>query len=531
MSLLAATALTVGGNTMALANPTNPSVQAGNVTISQPSSTLLQIDQSSSKAIINWQSFSIQSGETTQFRVPTSADMTLNRVTGPSVSNIFGTLRSNGQLFLVNPHGIWFAPGSFVDVNSLVATTAGIANANFLAGRLRFDRATAVLGASVRNDGSISIAQQGFAALVAPSVSNSGIIAARLGKVGLASGETFTLDPYGDGLFSFDVTADVTAARAGNVDARVSNTGSINADGGYVALTARTLADVVSRSINMGGIIEARAVDQIGGTIVLHGGDYGVVAAAGTMDASGAQAGQRGGTVKVLGDKVGLFDGAGIDVSGDAGGGTALVGGNFQGKGSEPNAKRTYIDGGAEINADAITSGDGGTVIVWADEVTRYDGNISARGGDEAGNGGFVEVSGKINLAFRGTVDLSAPNGDAGTLLLDPKNIIIANGGVAVVADNDAFGENVAADATMDADLITAILNAGTNLTLQANNDITVNEVITVNNGGGDGGDFTLQAGRTVAINANITTDNGVLTITANDTGARPSAPEGSTTR
>ena len=127
----------------------------------------------------------------------------------------------------------------------------------------------------------------------------------------------------------------------------------------------------------------------------------------GTLDASGLEAGQVGGTVKLLGEKVGLFDGARVDASGSAGGGEVLVGGNFQGKGPEPNAKRTYVDANARITADATRSGDGGRVIVWADEVTGFYGDISARGGSESGDGGFVEVSGKNSLEFRGTVDLS----------------------------------------------------------------------------------------------------------------------------
>ncbi len=64
---------------------------------------------------------------------------------------------------------------------------------------------------------------------------------------------------------------------------------------------------------------------------------------------------------------------------------------------------------------------------------------------------------------------------------------------------------------------ITDVLNTGTALTLQANNDITVNSAVTVNNPSGNGGALTLQAGRSILINANITTDNGNLTLIGND--------------
>ncbi|NES83534.1 MAG: filamentous hemagglutinin N-terminal domain-containing protein, partial [Moorea sp. SIO2B7] len=135
-----------------------------------------------------------------------------------------------------------------------------------------------------------------------------------------------------------------------------------------------------------------------------------------------------GGIVRVLGNQVSLFGNASINVSSATGGGTVLIGGNFPGIGTIPTAKRTYIDTGVSINADALSNGNGGNVIVWADEVTGFYGNISAKGGLSLGNGGFVEVSGKEHLIFRGNVDTSAVNGLSGTLLLDPTDIIIADG-------------------------------------------------------------------------------------------------------
>jgi hypothetical protein len=65
----------------------------------------------------------------------------------------------------------------------------------------------------------------------------------------------------------------------------------------------------------------------------------------------------------------------------------------------------------SSITADAITSGDGGKVIVWSDDTTRAYGSISARGGAQSGNGGFVEVSGKNWLDFNATVNTSAVKG------------------------------------------------------------------------------------------------------------------------
>lgn len=201
----------------------------------------------------------------------------------------------------------------------------------------------------------------------------------------------------------------------------------------------------------------------------------------GTVTSSG-QLTAPGGTVQVLGDRVGLLDNARIDVSGETGGGTVLIGGDFQGKGEVPNAARTFVGPGVTINADALSSGDGGRVIVWADEATGFYGNISARGGRNSGNGGFVEVSGKQNLIFRGNVNTSATNGNFGTLLLDPTDITIVNGiggtdNAQVAGDAQIFaGENppdtfTISEATLES------LSATANIILEATNDITINDL------------------------------------------------------
>jgi len=151
-----------------------------------------------------------------------------------------------------------------------------------------------------------------------------------------------------------------------------------------------------------------------------------------------------GGTVQILGKQVGLFDNARIDVSAETGGGTVLIGKDVQGRGAVPNAARTYVAPNVTIKADALTTGNGGNVVVWADEATGFYGNISARGGNVSGNGGFVEVSGKQHLIFRGDVNTSAAQGIVGKLLLDPTNITIANGSGDTVGDgtNTFAGNN-----------------------------------------------------------------------------------------
>ncbi|MEL6162352.1 MAG: filamentous hemagglutinin N-terminal domain-containing protein, partial [Cyanobacteria bacterium J06628_3] len=219
----------------------------------------------------------------------------------------------------------------------------------------------------------------------------------------------------------------------------------------------------------------------------------------GTVTTSG-QLTAPGGTVHVLGERVGLVDNARIDVSGETGGGNVLIGGDFQGKGEVPNAKRTFVSSGASINADARTSGDGGRVIVWADETTGFNGNISARGGNQFGNGGFAEVSGKGFLDFAGSADLSAVNGKFGSLLLDPTNITIVEGGnnPSELAANNEF-----ADFGVNNTINNNTINTATaNVILQASNDITFNAPVNI---AANGVGLTAEANNNINVNANIT--------------------------
>ena len=96
--------LLLAGKTHAL--PINGQTAAGKATISKPSTAEMHIVQGSSRAIINWDSFSIGKGESVNITQPTSQSTLLNRVLGNNPSEIFGSLSANGQLFLINPAGV-----------------------------------------------------------------------------------------------------------------------------------------------------------------------------------------------------------------------------------------------------------------------------------------------------------------------------------------------------------------------------------------------------------------------------------------
>ena len=127
-------------STAAHANPTDPTVVHGSAQLARPGANALDVT-TSPNAVIHWKGFSIGAGETTRFLQPSASSAVLNRVTGADPSAILGRLLSNGRVFLVNPHGIVFGEGAVVDTAGLVASTLGITDADFLAGRYRFDAA------------------------------------------------------------------------------------------------------------------------------------------------------------------------------------------------------------------------------------------------------------------------------------------------------------------------------------------------------------------------------------------------------
>lgn len=515
----AAVAWAVAANAPCLANPTGGVTAGGEATISE-SRGVVTIDQKSDRAVINWQGFSVGGGELARFRQPGQDAITLNRVVGEDPSRIDGSIQANGQVWLVNPNGVLFGPTATVDVHGLVATTADIADGDFLGGRYIFSTPSSNAGASVINKGTISIGECGLGALVAPHVKNDGIINGRLGQVVIGGAPTFTLDFYGDGLVKFAAGSEVVEALDASAPL-ASNNGRISMDGGSVLITARAAAGVVDEAINMGGVVEAKSFREHNGTIILDGGDNGAVRVSGSLDASGREAGQAGGVVKVLGEKVGLYSGAQLDASGDAGGGQVLVGGAFRGEGPEVNAKRTYVSSGAEIHADAQTSGNGGQVVVWGDEIARFFGTATARGGAGSGDGGQVEISSAGFLDFRGAVDASSTAGATGVLLLDPANIWVIDdveagsdlGDVDDFSDPDSIvrGTDYLTGAAIDAYLISS---AKANVVLQATENIFFEASVDIET---PGVGLTAEAKNnvTVAPDANITTNGGDVTLHA----------------
>jgi filamentous hemagglutinin family protein len=524
---------------VAFANPTGPTVVNGSVAIHQQGN-LLQITNSPN-SIINWQSFSIGANEITRFLQQSASSAVLNRVITQNPSSILGALQSNGRVFLINPNGILFGAGSQVDVAGLVASTLNLSNADFLAGRLKFTEAPGA--GSVINQGAINAAQGGQVYLVGPAVTNSGIITSPKGEVILAAGNSVELVDPGTPNLRVEITAPDNQAinlgqivadsgRVGIYAGLINHSGTIRANSAVATEDGRiVLKATKSATLEAGSL--ATANGPKGGSVVIQSGDTTLVA--GAVEAKGfasppsgggvAPGGDgvvgKGGTIHVLGDKVGLLGNASVNASGETGGGTVLVGGDYQGKNPEvQNAWRTYFGPDATAKADAITSGDGGKVIVWADDITRFYGTISARGGAQSGNGGFVETSGKRSLDFMGLVDTRAPSGATGTLLLDPTDITIST---APSTETMSFSSGTFADPTttpsnLDVTTLTTQLgSSGVQIStgspgsgLTGNGDINVNAPISYTSPNY----LVFIAGRDINVNAgNNITNFGVGSI------------------
>jgi filamentous hemagglutinin family protein len=246
----------VGVNTL----PAGGQVVVGSAQLQQ-SPNLLTIHQSTQRLGLDWQSFNIGSGATVEFRQPGRDSVALNRVVGHSGSEIYGQLRANGQVFLVNPNGVLFAPGAKVDVGGLLASTLDISQADFAAGRYSF-QANGGSG-SVVNQGSLRASAGGYIALFGQQLDNQGHITVDAGSVVLASGRAATVSISGNGLIS----AVVAPGEAGSI----GNSGLIQADGGLVTLNAMSAQGLAASLVNNSGIVRANTLVEKNGEVWITG--------------------------------------------------------------------------------------------------------------------------------------------------------------------------------------------------------------------------------------------------------------------
>jgi filamentous hemagglutinin family protein len=307
--------------------------------------------------------FDIAPGQTTNFIQPSADSSVLNRVVGNNPSRILGSLNSNGRVFLINQNGVLVGEGATIDTAGFFGSTLNLTDEDFLNGNLRFEGGGA---GDFVNRGYIRAAG-GHIVLIAPNIENGGVIEVVDGEVLLAAGRSITLAGIDNPSIRFEVTAP---------ENRVVNLGRIIAERGAASLFAGTLR-------HSGRIRASGLVRNADGSISLVARE----------------------SVEISG---------GIEARSDAGGGRIEV-----------RASEVTLTDSGRIDASAQGEGDGGEVILFADDRVSVQGEILARGGELGGDGGFIETSGLKRLDIGRAPDASAPNGVAGTWLIDPNDITI----------------------------------------------------------------------------------------------------------
>lgn len=444
----------IGTGATAYALPEGGQVAAGQAAITTAGSTMT-IAQQTAQAIINWQNFGIGSGEAVHINQPNSQSMLLNRVVGSNPSEIFGQLTANGQVILVNPNGVFFRPGSSVDVGGLTASTLNIANEDFLKGQLRFagDSPNPVV-----NAGSLT-AQNGYVNLLAKEVVNEGIIAAQTGSVNLAAGSGMSLDYNGDGKMTVAVTD-------GAYQSAVANKKLIQADGGLVVMTASGKDALMDSAVNNSGMIQANTLGEAAGQISLTGDN---IATTGTISANGGNNGQ-GGTIKIIANH------------------------------------KTAVDGQLSAQGGQL-SGDGGFIETSGDVVSIGEHSSIQANAPQGKAGQWLIDPVDITISNDGGDDLNGTN-------INPDRIANAlKGGTSITLDTDRAG-NDKGTITVD-DEIHVENFVGTTLTLKANKAININKDIYLPNLTLE----TTEAGSSINNGANINIGNGTLNITTGKNG------------
>ena len=461
--------------------PTAGTVVRGSAAISQTATAqaaAMTVNQTSQRAVVNWDTFNVGSAASVNFVQPNSQAVILNRVNDSNPSQIFGRITSNGQVFLSNTNGVYFSPSSSVDVGAITATTHSINNDNFMSGNYVFERNGAT--GKVVNEGRISAALGGYVALLAPEVQNTGVVVARAGTVAMAAGEMITLN-MGDAGSLAGITTTPSA-----IATLIENKKAVQAPDGQIILSTMALNKLQAGVIKNSGSLEANSLVNKGGKIYLEA------------------------------DDITLASTSQIEAKGALGGGAVLIGGDWQGSGDLRQATKITMAAGATIDASATDKGDGGKVVLWSDthnidSQTLVHGNIKAEAGPNGGDGGKIETSGHYLNVDDIQVSTSTHQGNTGEWLLDPYDITIASAGTTVAGTTWAAGTVTASGTqTYTSAASSTILGSAISTALTSNN-VTIKTGGTVGDGNGNG-DITVD---TAITKSGSTSTRSTLTLTA----------------
>ncbi|WP_189241322.1 beta strand repeat-containing protein, partial [Polynucleobacter asymbioticus] len=449
--------------------PTGGQVVAGSATISSSSTAntaVMNINQTSQRAVVNWDSFNVGKNATVNFNQPNSSAVTLNRVTGGSASVINGAIHANGQVVLVNSNGVVFGKGAEVNAAAVTASTLNIADKEFMDGKSTYKEDGTGTGANagkIINKGKIQTnndnGEGGFIALLAPEVRNQGyLLAQKGGTVAIGSGSQITLHIQGQTLVAIKVDESV-------YNGLITNKRIIEAPGGLVVLATGAANQLMAGVIKNTGRISANSLESNGGVIELVAKS---ITQAGQVSANSQT--KEGGQVNLVASEITLTKHSKTTATGAVGGGqvniglasTQVSGGsqvNSQAPSSQSNtqaqntikananqaaqtnqlANTVAVQESATIDTSATQAGNGGSIAIWSKVQTTVAGILKSMGGALSGNGGFIETSsqGQVILAPTASINTRAnnPTGKAGTWLLDPIDLIINSDAANVIAN------------------------------------------------------------------------------------------------
>jgi filamentous hemagglutinin family protein len=396
--------------------PTGGSVAAGQAVIATSGNTM-NINQSSQRAVVNWNSFNVGKNATVNFNQPNVNSSTLNRVNSPTKSMINGAINANGEVVFVNANGITFGRGAEINAGGITATTMDIKDSDYMNGNLSYSGNGS---GKIVNKGNITVnSMNGYIALMAPEVRNEGVLTATLSgnnAVALISGQKVTLTVNGGQLSSYSVDASA-------IKSLITNKRLIQVNGGQVIIAANAISDLKASVINNTGVISADGLQVSGGKIILTAG---VVNQGGVISANSDT--KDGGQIVLAGNEINVNPNSTTTAIGTATGGQILVGKtNINTAQSAINANTVNISKGAVLDVSSSKNGDGGSVQIWSQTSSNVSGVLRANGGSGAGNGGIIDTSsaGKVSYGQGLFVDTLAKKGKIGNWTTDPLTITI----------------------------------------------------------------------------------------------------------
>ena len=417
--------------------------------------------------------FNLSQGETANFIAPPLTEAVIGQVIGGTASTLDGLLKVSGSqadLYLINPTGLVFGPNARLDLGgSFIATTAShigygnqwfevLSNPDYRTlvsppSQFGFSHISPLI-----NQGQLTVPNGESLSLIGPHISNNGTLNAPGGAVSLIAPESDQVIRLRQpsSLLSLEFSQDQTQL----LPALITG-GDINHSSKLIISETGTIA-----------LVNSAPASGNPSSLITNSGN---ISTQGTL----------GGAITLVGNSIQVTNGT-LNASGDIGGGSVRIGGDYQGHGTLPRSSETVITAKTRITADAIHTGNGGQVIVWSDGTTAFDGTISAQA--TTGNGGFVETSGLTQLTIgpQANVNTNALQGSAGLWLLDPTDLtVVENEGRGSINTNT----NTDFHSSINASTVANALDQ-TNVTLQSTNSITVDSAIDASNNNNSGNLF-----------------------------------------